>query len=122
MSMHKYARCLDNRGYEISLKTGEVYRVLDRDTASANTVVILDETYGEPGSDEGYIFDRGRFQFLDEQDLQAKKANAVTTYIDELTWIFLRDEAHRQNKSIAALLREWVEERLDLPTTSPELA
>ncbi|MCB0108312.1 MAG: hypothetical protein KDE53_20465 [Caldilineaceae bacterium] len=115
MKRPSYARCIDSSGYEVSLKEGEVYRVLDRPTVSANTVVILDETYGEPGSDEGYIFDRSRFQFLEERDLQEKKATSVTTHIDELTWLYLRDEAHRQNKTVSTLLREWLEERLDLP-------
>lgn len=120
MTSPKYARCIDNAGYEISLKAGEVYRVLDRATVSANTVVILDETYGEPGSEQGYIFDRRRFQFVEQNDLQARKATAVTTHIDELTWLHLRDEAHRQNKSVSTLLREWLAERLDLPESSSE--
>jgi hypothetical protein len=119
MTTQLYARCIDNTGYEVSLKVGEVYRVLDRPIPSANTVVILDKPYGEPGSDEGYIFDRSRFQFLEERDLQEKKATSVTTHIDELTWVYLRDEAHRQNKAVSTLLREWLEERLDLPTPSP---
>ena len=53
MTKAQYARCIDNTGHEISLKVGEVYRVVDRPTVSANTIVILDETYGEPGSDQG---------------------------------------------------------------------
>ena len=122
MKAPKYARCIDNTGYEVSLKAGEVYRVLDRPTASANTVVVLDETFGEPGSDQGYIFDRRRFQFIEQSDLQARKATAVTTHLDELTWLYLRDEAHRQNKSVSTLLREWLEERLDLPAPSVEPA
>ena len=66
----------------------------------------------------GYIFDRSRFQFLEQADLQGTKASSVTTHIDELTWLYLRDEVHRQNKSISTLLRDWLEERLDLPVTS----
>lgn len=115
MTYRQYVRCIDNSGHEISLKKDEVYRVLDRATASANTVVVLDETYGEPGSEEGYIFDQSRFQFLTQADLQGKKSISATTHVDELTWLHLRDEAHRQNKTISALMREWLEERLDLP-------
>lgn len=114
----QYARCIDNTGYEISLRVGQVYRVLDRPTASANTVVVLDETYGEPGSEQGYIFDRSRFQFLEQADLQTQKSISVTTHLDEFTWLHLRDEAHRQNKTVSTLLREWLEERVDLPTGS----
>lgn len=122
MNSPTYARSIDNTGYEVSLKAREVYRVLDRPTASANTVVVLDETFGEPGSEQGYIFDRRRFQFIEQHDLQARKATAVTTHLDELTWLYLRDEAHRQNKSVSTLRREWLEERLDLPGPSVEPA
>jgi len=38
--------------------------------------------------------------------VQKEKAPSVTTHIAKLTWLYLRNEAHRQSKTISTLLRE----------------
>ncbi|MEZ4622735.1 MAG: hypothetical protein R2867_45555 [Caldilineaceae bacterium] len=47
--------------------------------------------------------------------VQKEKAPSVTTHIAKLTWLYLRNEAHRQSKTVSTLLREWLEERFDFP-------
>lgn len=113
----EYVRCIDNSNQEGSLTLGDVYRVVNRPTASEATIVVLDNSYGEEGSEIGYIFDKARFQPLTQADLQGRAIKKATMHMDELTWLYLRDAAHERNITVSQLLRQWAEEHLDLPVT-----
>jgi hypothetical protein len=55
--MRTYVICLDNQANPESLIIGKVYITLpDPDAEKAGMLRILDETYGEVGSEAGYLY------------------------------------------------------------------
>jgi hypothetical protein len=55
--MRTYVICLDNKTNPESLIIGKVYLVLpDVDAEKAGMLRVLDETFGEPGSEAGYLY------------------------------------------------------------------
>ncbi|MGB7248513.1 MAG: hypothetical protein WBC73_06210 [Phormidesmis sp.] len=53
---NQFAVCLNNAGYEVSLETGKIYRVIEDEEATANGLIrIIDE------SGEDYAFSVNRF-------------------------------------------------------------
>lgn len=55
--MRTYGICLDNQANPESLIVGKVYLTLpDADAEKAGLIRILDETYGEAGSEAGYLY------------------------------------------------------------------
>jgi hypothetical protein len=60
--MNKYVICLDNSSNPESLVAGKVYRTLpDAKAVEHNLIRVIDETYGEPGSDDGYLYPASMF-------------------------------------------------------------
>ena len=60
--MKKYVICLDNGPNPESLIVGKVYlTLLDEEAAKAGLIRVLDETYGEPGSEDGYLYPKSQF-------------------------------------------------------------
>jgi hypothetical protein len=60
--MKKFVICLDNRSNPESLIVGKVYLTLpDKNAAKAGLIRVLDETYGEPGSEDGYLYPQSMF-------------------------------------------------------------
>ncbi|MDI6769794.1 MAG: hypothetical protein QMD04_08970 [Anaerolineales bacterium] len=60
--MKTYVICLDSGTNPESLIVGKVYRTLsDADAAKAGLIRILDETFGEPGSEDGYLYPKSMF-------------------------------------------------------------
>lgn len=111
-----YGRCLNNEGYEVSLRAGAVYRVLsDPDAERHGLLRILDETTGEAGSASGYLFAADRFEPLASAELDAGVTAAVSVHLPPALRGILHAEALAADKSMSALVREWIEERLDLP-------
>lgn len=102
----QYVRCVNNRGYQVSLTVGATYKIL---------------AHNEPGSlrvidneGEDYLYDAERFQMVElngEQPID----DAVTIHLNGQIKGILRAEAIAAQTNVSALLREWIEERLDLP-------
>ncbi len=69
-----------------------------------------------------YIFSKDRFEPVNQAELQSRAVKKATLHMDKLTWLFLRDAVHEQDITISQLLRQWVEERLDLPARAEEVA
>jgi len=60
--MKKFVICLDNGSNPESLIVGKVYLTLpDEDAAKAGLIRVLDETFGEPGSEDGYLYPKSLF-------------------------------------------------------------
>ena len=60
--MKKYVICLDNKANPESLIVGKVYISLpDADAAKAGLIRVLDETFGESGSEDGYLYPESMF-------------------------------------------------------------
>ena len=97
------------------LTVGKVYKVISDPIAEQHGMIrIIDESYGESGSENGYLYPAGYFEpFLPTED---PSRSSLTIYLDEYVKGVLHAEAIASDKSVSALMaREWVEERLDLP-------
>ena len=101
-----YVRCIDNNGYQASLTLGATYKVLPNDEAGSLRVI--------DNEGEDYLYDAGRFQLL-EMNGENPIDDAVTIHLGSQIKGILRAEALAAQTSVSALLREWIEERLDLP-------
>jgi hypothetical protein len=125
--MTQYARCINNQTYfkddiadtfEPDLFVGKVYRVappLDNDHPSM--IRIFDGSYGQAGSEIGYLYPRDYFEPMD-LDLQNGHADrAVTVHLPEALAGVLHAEAIMAQTSVSALVRAWIEERLHVPGT-----
>lgn len=103
-----YVRCIDNRGYEASLSLGAIYKVMPGAGDQASLRVIDNEG-------EDYLYDKGRFEPVEYNSGRLGASEAVTLHVDPVLRDILRAEALAAQKSVSALLREWIDERLDLP-------
>ena len=120
-----YAKCINNRPYlQLSnqpaqeeplfgLTVGKVYKVIPDPAADQHGMTrIIAESFGEPGSEDGYLYPSDYFEpFLPDEQFSR---TSPTIYLDEYVKGVLHAEAVASNKSVSALMRDWVEERLDL--------
>ena len=120
-----YVRCINNKAYvrlpgesvdgEISdLTIGAVYKVLptSQHESDAGLLRIIDN------SGEDYLYPANYFQPLDWSAAPAEQGAGRTSLaipLDPLTKAVLRAEALAARKSVGALVRQWIEERLELP-------
>ena len=121
-----YVRCINNKTYVrlpdesvngalADLTIGAVYKVLptsqhERDTGM---IRIIDN------SGEDYIYPANYFQPFDWGTLAAAGGSgyaALTIPLDPHTKAILRAEALATHQSMGALVRQWIEERLELQT------
>ena len=121
----KYMKCIDNKvyfkgdwgdDYGPDLIIGKVYCVappLPNDHPSM--VRIFDGSYGQAGSEIGYLYPRAYFEPLELDQLHSRADKTVTMHVPDALAGILHAEAIMAQKSVSALLREWIEERLDLP-------
>lgn len=110
--MHKtrYVQCIKNDDYEIDLTVGQVYKMLPLTKAEKGTEVIrLIDNEGED-----YLYDMNYFEPFQPNGSVGKK-ESLTIHLSAFTKGVLHAEALAANKSMSALLREWIDERLDLP-------
>ena len=71
---------------------------------------IIDE------SGEDYTFPAAYFERIDVQARDDKEIDAqITIHLNGLDKAVLRAQALAAQKSVSSLVREWIEERLDLP-------
>jgi hypothetical protein len=122
-----YVKCVNNAPYLfplgepkpteplISLTLGKVYKAIPDSSAQRNGMIrVIDETYGEPGSEDGYWYPADYFEpFLPNGD--RRMSTAITVHVDDFTSGVLYAEALAADLPLSALIREWIEERLDLP-------
>jgi hypothetical protein len=121
-----YAKCISNRPYLkppdqpeqeeplFGLTVGKVYKVISDPTAEQHGMIrIIDESFGERGSENGYLYPAGHFEpFLPTED---PRRSSLTIYLDEYVKGVLHAEAVASDRSISALMRALVEERLEQP-------
>lgn len=101
-----------------SLTVGKVYKALPDALAERyGSIRVIDDTFGEAGSEDGYLYPADYFQPFVPNGSQRMTAT-ITVHLDEYTRGVLDAEATAADKSISKLVREWIEERLDLPTAA----
>jgi len=120
-----YAKCICNSPYLhppdqpiqaeplFGLTVGKVYKVISDPIAEQHGMTrIVDEGFGERGSENGYLYPVDYFEpFL---PTEVKDRVSLTIYLDEYVKGVLHAEAIASNKSVSALMCDWVEEQLDL--------
>ena len=120
-----YVRCIENRqfihrpGEEppdeaiYGLTIGKVYkRNPDSQAERRGMIRVIDGSFGEPGSEQGYIYPVSYFEPLDRANQQSEQISVqVPAFVKDI----LHAEAVAADKSVSALVRAWIDERLDLP-------
>ena len=99
------------RPYEelVRLIVGKVYKLTPPKPNDGNLLRVIDE------SGEDYLYPASYFEPLLINDEPA--TDSVTTHLPPWLKGVLYAEAVAADKSVSALLREWIEERLDLPAS-----
>jgi hypothetical protein len=114
-----YVRCINNAGFIYDqngrlfdetipdLVVGQVYRAVPPAVNDGEMLRIIDE------SGEDYLYPASYFEPI-VRNRQPKRERVVSVHLDDFTKDILHAEAIASKKSISALLREWIDERLDL--------
>ncbi|MDE0141813.1 MAG: hypothetical protein OXI80_13375 [Caldilineaceae bacterium] len=102
------------------LTIGKVYKVISHPVAERDGMIrIIDESFGEPGSENGYLYPADYFEpFLPSTD---SSRCSLTIYLDEYVKGVLHAGAVASKKSVSALMPDWVEQHLDLPRREKEI-
>lgn len=110
MNNTRYVQCIKNKDYELDLTIGQVYKVIPLTTNERNAGVIriIDN------ESEDYLYDVDYFEPFEPNSSASHKAS-LTIHLDAFTKGVLHAEALAADKSMSALVREWIDERLDLP-------
>ena len=118
-----YVRCIKNKAYVayqgqpapdeelVSLTVGQIYKAMPQnaDDQRLGELRVIDN------EGEDYLYPADYFEpFLPNGQ---QLTESVTVHLDQYLKGILHAESLAANKSMSALLREWVEERLDLPVT-----
>lgn len=116
-----YVRCVRNETlwiddpaptYDPLLVVGRIYKVARPDVNDdPASIRVVDE------EGEDYLYPRAYFEpyLLDSAEVSNEK---VTIHLGPLLKNILRAEALANQTSVSALLRTWIDERLDLPVQS----
>jgi hypothetical protein len=109
-----YLRCIKNKGYEASLEIGKLYKTLP--TTGLERRDRLVRVIDNEGED--YLYASDYFEPVDLKVTREPESglSALTVHLPPLVKSILQAEALAGHKSTSALVREWIDERLDLPT------
>lgn len=105
-SSSRYVKCLFNHGDDLSLTPGQFYQVLPDEAEVHGMLRVIDNT------GEDYLFDAALFEEV--RDLSSLLAD-LTVGLSVPMKARIYQLANQQGVSMSALLREWIDERLDLP-------
>lgn len=106
-----YMKCINNQGNEASLTVGAIYRTLPTTLLEDKTgmVRVIDN------EGEDYLYPRRWFEIVPEETLVSELSELVTVHLTGRSKIAIRDMANAKGVSMSAIVREWIDERLDLP-------
>ena len=105
----RYVKCVANGGDSLSLTLGQYYQVLPDAAEAHGRLRVIDNT------GEDYLFDARLFEEVG--DLTAMLAD-LTISLTVPMKASLYQLANQRGVSMSALLREWIDERLDLPANA----
>jgi hypothetical protein len=120
----RYVRCIRNAGFIYDqdenlydetvhdLEVGQVYKVALPRENDGDMLRVID------ASGEDYLYPADYFEpFTPNENGGHHRPTKI--YLDDFTKGVLHAEAIAAQKSVSALLREWIDERLDLPAGTP---
>jgi hypothetical protein len=114
--MSKYVICINNQtlskddlaeDYLPHLVVGRVYKVAPSQENDGNLLRVID------GSGEDYLYPANYFEPFTPTN--GDTSESVTIHLNPFLKGVLHAEAVVAKKSISSLVREWIDERLDLP-------
>jgi hypothetical protein len=105
----RYVRCIDNTGYELSLTPRQVYEVLSDPAEVDEMLRVVDD------SGEDYLFEAHLFEPIENLTELATDLTVSLTWPMKATIYRI---ANQRGISMSALLREWIDEHLDLPVAA----
>jgi hypothetical protein len=105
----QFLKCVTNRGYEISLTPGQFYQRLPDKAEAHGMVRVIDNT------GEDYLFDADLFEEVNDLTrVQAELTVGLTAPMKAMIYQI----ANERGVSMSSLIREWIDERLDLPVAT----
>ena len=114
--MNHYVRCVNNQtlftddlaqDYGPHLVIGRVYKLVPPKKNDGDLLRVID------GSGEDYLYPSHYFEPFIPQGQEASET--ITVHLDPYMKGVLHAEAIATRKSVSSLVREWLDERLDLP-------
>jgi hypothetical protein len=115
----QYVKCINNKTYFSDdladtfhdLVIGQIYKALPISDAERQSgmIRIVDD------SGDDYLYPEDYFEVVDLNVEALDALRPVTVHVPAHIKGILHAEAVATDKSVSALLREWIEERLDLP-------
>ena len=105
----RIVKCIAETGDALSITPGQYYRVLPDKAEAHGMLRVIDNTgedYLYPVTDFEDVDDLGRLQ------------TEVIVRLDAPTKAAILQIANQRGVSMSALVREWIEERVDLPATA----
>jgi hypothetical protein len=105
----RFVKCLTNQGDSLSLTPGQFYRTLPDQAEAHGMLRVVDNT------GEDYLFDADLFEEVN--DLSGWLADLSVSVTVPMK-AALYQIASQRGISMSALVREWLDERLDLPVTA----
>jgi hypothetical protein len=111
-----YVRCVRNGENKASLFVGRVYRSLpiSAQEERSGMLRIVDN------EGEDYLYPADWFEAIPMRDLLADQSDALTVHLNPLTKVAVRDLANKRGITMSALVREWIDEQLDLPEVTEQ--
>lgn len=114
--MNKYVRCITNQtlfmhdlagDYSPHLIIGKIYKVAPPQENDGEMLRVID------GSGEDYLYPASYFEPFTPIGREASET--ITIHLDPYLKGVLHAEAIATQKSVSSLVREWIDEQLDLP-------
>jgi hypothetical protein len=114
--MSNYVRCVNNqtlfvddlaKDYAPHLVIGRVYKVALPQENDGDLLRVID------GSGEDYLYPRHYFEPFILRSQEASET--ITVHLDPYMKGILHAEAIATHKSVSALVRDWLDEHLDIP-------
>lgn len=105
----RVVRCTADGGDDLSLTAGQYYQVLSDPAEEYGMLRVVDNT------GEDYLFDAALFELI--SDPAALVTDLHVSLTAQMKAIIFQ-VANQRGVSMAALMREWIDERLDLPANA----
>ncbi|HQY91848.1 ribbon-helix-helix protein, CopG family [Caldilinea sp.] len=105
----RIVKCIAESGDALTVTPGQYYRVLPDKAEEHGMLRVIDNT------GEDYLYAASSFENVD--DLNRLQAELLVR-LDAPTKATILQIANQRGVSMSALVREWIEERVDLPATA----
>lgn len=107
-SVVRYAKCIATDGDPLTVTPGQYYRILSDAAEEHGRLRVVDNT------GEDYLYPRQMFAEVSDP---TKLSAELSISLDVPAKAAILQIANQRGLSMSALLREWIDERVDLPAS-----